>query len=152
MKVFCDHIKEETKTLYHMFPPKLMEPLMPEQWRDFSGAAKCHICLEHFQMWDEKVSNHCHYPGKYRGAAHQNCNLQYTVPHYIPIIFHNLSGYDALLFVRELGKKFDSGSIDMIAKNLEKYISFNVNITIDEYETPLGEMKQIKRQIWNEWS
>ena len=51
------------------------------------------------------------------------------------------------LFIRELGKKFDSGSIGVIAENKEKYISFNVNVAIDEYEIPLGETKQTMRQL-----
>ena len=50
-------------------------------------------------------------------------------------------------FIRELGKKFDSGSIGVIAENPGKYISFNVNISVNEYKIPLGEMKQIKRQL-----
>ena len=50
------------------------------------------------------------------------------------------------LFIRELGKKFDSGSIGVIAENKEKYISFNVDVSVDEQKTPLGETKQIKRQ------
>ena len=124
-----------------------MEPLMPEQQREFSRMWECHICLEHFEPWDEKFRDHCHYTGKYRGAAHQKCNLQYTIPHDIPIIFHNLSVYNTHLFIRELGKKCDSGSIGMITENKEKYISFNVNIVVDEYEMPLGEMKQVMRQL-----
>ena len=103
--------------------------------------------LEHFEPWDEKVKDHCHHTEKYRGAAHQKCNLQYTVLHYIPIVFHNPSGYDVHLFIRELGKKFDSGSIGIIAENKEKYISFTVNITAYKHETPSGKMKQITRQL-----
>ena len=104
MKVFCNHIEEETKRLYHMFPPTPMKPLMQEQWREFSGVAKCHICLECFQLWDEKVTDHCHYTGKYRGAAHRKCNLLYAIPNCFHVIFHNLRGYDMHLFIRELGK------------------------------------------------
>ena len=62
-------------------------------------------------------------------------------------MFHNLSGYDAHLFVRELGKKFDSGFNSIIAKNKEKYISFNVNVAIDEYETFSGGVKWVMRQL-----
>ena len=47
--VFCNHIEEEAKRLYYMFPQKLMEPLMPEQWREFSKVRECHICLKHFK-------------------------------------------------------------------------------------------------------
>ena len=48
-------------------------------------------------------------------------------------------------FIRELGKKFDSGSISVITENKEKYISFDVNVTTDKYKTPLGKNKQITR-------
>ena len=64
------------------------------------------------------------YTGQYRGPAHRNCNLRYKIPSFIPIIFHSLIGYDAHLFIRELGKKFDKGKIGVIAENKEKYISF----------------------------
>ena len=47
-----------------------------------------------------KVRDHDHLTGEYRGAAHTNCNLNYKVPQFIPIYFHNFSGYDAYLFVR----------------------------------------------------
>ena len=130
-----------------MFPQKPMEPLTPEKLREFIRARECHICLECFEPWDEKERDHCHYTGKYRGAAHQKWNLWYSIPQYSPIIFHNLSDYKVHLFIRELGKKFDSGSIGVIAENKKKYISFNANVAIDEYENPSGERKQITRQL-----
>ena len=48
IEVFWNHIKEEARRLCHMFPEKLMEPLMPEQWREFSRVREYHICLECF--------------------------------------------------------------------------------------------------------
>ena len=45
-------------------------------------------------------------------------------------MFHNLSGYDAHLFIKELGKKFNKSDIGVIAENKEKYISFNVKINV----------------------
>ena len=36
-----------------------------------------------------KVKDHCHYTGKYRGAAHDICNLRYKTPEEIPVVFHN---------------------------------------------------------------
>ena len=77
-----------------------------------------------------KVRDHCHYTGLYRGAAHNNCNLKYKIPKYIPIVFHNLSGYDAHLFIRQLGEKFQRKDIGVIAENKEKYISFNVKVDV----------------------
>ena len=41
-----------------------------------------------------KVGDHCHYTGKYRGAAHDICNLRYKIPKEIPLVFHSDSTYD----------------------------------------------------------
>ena len=45
-------------------------------------------------------------------------------------MFHNLSGYDAHLFIKELGRKFNKDDIEVIGENKEKYISFNVKINV----------------------
>ena len=85
-----------------------MIPLTKEEWKEFDKASKCHICLEDFDMSDanekekQKVRDHCHYTGKYRGPAQNSCNLRYKIPKYISVVFHNLSGHDAHLFIREL--------------------------------------------------
>ena len=42
----------------------------------------------------DKVRDHCHVTGKFRGAAHDNCNKKLRIPRKLPIIFHNLQGYD----------------------------------------------------------
>ena len=50
-----------------------------------------------------KVKDHCHYTGKFRGAAHSKCNLNYKVPKDIPIIIHNAS-YDTKFIINQLAK------------------------------------------------
>ena len=62
-------------------------------------------------------------------------------------MFHNLSGYDAHLFIRELGKKFDTGKIGVIAENKEKYITFNVNVIVGKYKDKKGNEKKRKIQL-----
>ena len=129
-----------------MFPEKPMKHLTREQWGDHNRATICHICLKGFKVYDPKT-DHCHYTGKYRGPAHRNCNLRYKIPHYIPIVFHNLSRYDAHLFIRKLGKKFNTGKIGAIAENKEKYISFNVDVVVDSYTDDSGEVEEKKIQL-----
>ena len=46
---------------------------------------------------NHKVRDHCHYTGKYRGTAHNICNLRYKVPKEIPVVFHNGSTYVILI-------------------------------------------------------
>ena len=105
------------------------------QWKLYKKARECHICYKPFK--DPKVRDHCHYTGRYRGPAHRNCNLRYRIPSYIPVTFHNLSGYNAHLFIKELGKH--SKDIGVIAKNKEDYITFSVNVTVDRYIDKNGE-------------
>lgn len=68
----------------------------------FENSLICHICDKALLV--DKVRDHCHLTGKYRGAAHTNCNVLYESSKTIPVIFHNLSGYDSHFFIRELNK------------------------------------------------
>ena len=104
LEKFCDYIRQEAHRLYHMFPEKPMDPLTKKQWKKYKKSTICHICFEPFNSKKPKVRDHCHYTGHYRGPAHLLCNLRYRIPSYIPVVFHNLSGYDAHLFIKELGK------------------------------------------------
>ena len=78
-----------------------------------------------------KVRDHCHFTGRYRGAAHNKCNLEYKKLKFIPVVFHNLSGYDSHLFTKNLS--FTAGNIDCIPNNEEKYISFSKEIEVGSY-------------------
>ena len=104
-----------------------MVPLTKPQWKDYRKATKCHICFK--ELGENKVRDHCHYSGLYRGAAHTMCNLRYKIPKYIPVVFHNLAGYDAHLFIRELAKH--TSHMGVIAKNVEDYISFSIKVEVE---------------------
>ena len=116
-----------------------MEPLTKAQLKEYNHVTKCHICFKPFKEDNRKVRDHCHNSGIYRGAAHSRCNLQYKIPSYIPVIFHNLAGYNAHMFIKELAKH--GSKMGVIAKNTEDYISFSVNIEVDKYIDKNGEEK-----------
>ena len=125
VKKFCDHVIEEVRCLYQSFPEKPMKPLTPKEMDKYKRSERCHICFKPFKEDKQKVRDHCHYTGCYRGPAHMKCNLQYKIPSYIPNVFHNLSGYDAHLFIKELAaSSTDGAKMGVIAKNKENYISF----------------------------
>ena len=128
VEMFVEYIEEEVKRLYETFPQQPMIKLTDALKREHEAAEECHICLKEFR--NRKARDHCHYTGEYRGAVHNNCNLKYKIPDHIPIVFHNLSGYDAHLFIKELGRRFNKNDIGVIAENKEKYISFNVKINV----------------------
>ena len=124
-----------------------MTKLSKDQWGSFNAAKKCHICFKEFSEDDTKVRDHCHYTGLYRGPAHRSCNLRYRIPNHIPVVFHNLSGYDAHLFIRQLGRKFNSADIGVIAENKEKYITFSVNVVVGKYKDKEGKERKRKIQL-----
>ena len=72
-----------------------------------------------------KVRDHDHYTSKFRGAAHNICNLRYCTTKEISVVFHNGSTYDFHLIINELAKEF-RGNIDCLGENMEKYITFTV--------------------------
>ena len=83
-------------------------------------------------MNNDKVRDHCHLTGKYRGPTHNksNLNLKDKV-NFIPIFFHNLAGFDSHLFIKELAES--EGNIECLAKNKEDYLSFTRKVKVDEY-------------------
>ena len=64
----------------------------------------CWICDKLFDAGDDKVRDHCHITGKYRGAAHWSCNINLKLSKKAPVIFHNLRGYDSHLIIKEIDK------------------------------------------------
>ena len=90
------------------------------------------------------VADHCYLSGRYRGPAHNKCNLEYQVPKFFPAVFHNLAGYDAHIFVKNLG--MTDGKIKCIPKNEENYISSTKQIEVDTFESN-GKTISINRTI-----
>ena len=93
-----------------------------EEEQQFQLSDVCWIYDKLIDNDDEKVRDHCHVTGKFRGAAHWICNINLQLTKKVAVIFHNLRGYDSYLIFREL-YKFDV-KIDMIPKRLEKYMAF----------------------------
>lgn len=119
---------------------KIIVPInMNEQEEeDFQMAQRCHICEKEINAAETKVRDHCHFTGKFRGAAHQNCNVNYKVSKIIPVVFHNLSGYDSHFIIREVSTQFD-GDISIIPVNDQNYISFTK--TVDDAIIPTANEK-----------
>ena len=97
----------------------------------------CWLCEKEFRPKDEKenpiVKDHCHLTGRFRGLAHNNCNLNTRKAHtsFVPILFHNFSGYDCLLIFEKLvnmatEKNIKINENDIIAKSSENYMSFKI--------------------------
>ena len=83
---------------------------------EFDKSTHCWIC--NGSLGEDKVRDHCHFTGKFRGAAHGSCNLKFKKPKFNPLFFHNLSGYDSHLFVTKLGKSEISLLFQTMKRNI----------------------------------
>ena len=131
MNKFCKDLREHEK--------KKMIALTTEEKIHYNKQKVCYICKKKIdnnnttksssleRKKQKKVRDHCHYTGKYRGAAHNICNLRYKIPKEIPVVFHNGSTYDYHFIIKELVKEYE-GNFECLGENTEKYITFSVPI------------------------
>ena len=105
----------------------------------FQLSNKCCICNQLFDVvinvvtvvidvvicnYLKKVRDHCHITGKYRGSVHWGCNINLKLTKKVPIIFHNLSGYDSHLIMKAMGKF--NVKVSVIPNGLEKYMTLTI--------------------------
>ena len=140
-KAVYKFMEEEVKYCKKVMKKEFNKPLRmtKDEEEKFQKAEECHICDKKYTNKDIRVRDHCHITGKYRGSAHQECKLKLRVnPEEvkIPVIFHNLRGYDSHFIMQEIGaivkkhtytnKKGEKCQMDInaIPNNMEKYMAF----------------------------
>ena len=136
---FMQNMLEEVKYCKKVMKKHFDKPLrMTEVDEEEFKKATCHICDKKYTDKDIRVRDHCHITGKYRGSAHQDCNLKLRInPEEIkiPVIFHNLRGYDSHFIMQEIGAIVKNNTytkngkeikmdINAIPNNMEKYMAF----------------------------
>ena len=137
MDVFIKWLEEDVKAIANIEEKEMI--FTEEDRKQFNKASDCWICGE--ELGNDRVRDHCHFTGRYRGPAHNSCNLKYRKPKSISVVFHNLSGYDSHLFIKKLGSPDEKENIDCIPNNEEKYISFSKTIKTGQYKNKKGEIK-----------
>ena len=126
-KIFEEKLEEVTKKIYETFKTSIPMIFNDTARKLHECLTVCFACGE--ELGSDKVRDHCHYTGKYRGALHSGCNLKLKRTRTFPVLFHNLSGYDSHLFVKRLADT--PGEVRCIPENEEKYITFNKNVLVD---------------------
>lgn len=114
----CDALAAEYATL--LKHPHALH-MRDEDERCFLSAVTCHICAK--PLGNDRVRDHCHLSGRFRGAAHQQCNVLYRLPKRLPIVIHNGAAYDWHFIVHALATHH-SKKIQIIAQNAERFITF----------------------------
>ena len=124
--------------------------IMTEEEEQFQSSNICWICEKPIE--DEKVRDHCHITGKFRGTAHWSCSINLQLTKKVPVIFHNLRGYDSHLIFNELDK-FDV-KISVIPNGLEKYMAFFLNknlVFIDSMQFMNSSLDKLVKKIVRRW-
>ena len=137
MDVFIKWLEEDVKAIANIKPKQMI--FTEEDRKQFNKASDCWICGE--ELGNDRVRDHCHFTGRYRGPAHNSCNLKYRKPKNISVFFYNLSGYDSHLFIKKLGSPDKNENIKCIPNNEEKYITFTKTIITGQYTNKKGEVK-----------
>ena len=133
-KMFVSSLEEDLKEVYKILNTEIPIKMTKKDEKNFKTAKNCYACKQ--KLGNDRVRDHCHHTGKYRGAAHFECNLKMRVPKFVPVLFHNLEGYDSHLFVKSLG--LSEGKINCIPKTDEKYILFSKEIAIESFTDKNG--------------
>ena len=117
---------EEQKIKGVLANPKAMR-MTGEDWRAYNTATICHVCEKLLER--DSVRDHCHITRLFRGAAHNACNLKLRLnpkTTAIPVVFHNLCGYDSHLLMQAVSK-IRPEEEDEEGEELEKYLQEESN-------------------------
>ena len=117
-------IKLENKMAFYFKNTKKDINMTDEDEEDYRNNNVCRFCEK--EILSDKVRDHCHLTGKYRGPSHSKCNINVTQKrsNFIPFILHNFSNYDCHMFFKKLvDKKKNKVDFEIIPKTKEEYIS-----------------------------
>ena len=167
---FMENMLEEVNWCKSKMKKHFNKPLKmtKEDEKDFKKAIKCHICDQQYTDKDIRVRDHCHITGKFRGSAHQDCNLKLQIKPEtikIPVIFHNLRGYDSHFIMQEIGKIAKEHTytnkkgekvemnINCIPNNMEKYMAFmlgNHLVFLDSFQFMSSSLDNLVKNLPDE--
>ena len=143
---FCNTILKLQSKFYKLLNTNKPLVMTSKDNYDFNNAENCYYCNE--VLGSDRVRDHDHLTGGFRGAAHNFCNQQAWKPNFVPVFFHNLSGYDSHLFIKELAQR-SKQEVKLLAKTAEEYISFQVGCLrfLDSYRFLSSSLDNITKNM-----
>ena len=125
---FLQRLVEEEEAITKILDDVKTMIITPQQEEELIKTVDCHI--SNVFLVADRVRDHCHLTGHFRGAAHNECNLKYKFKKdtknnsfFIPVIFHNLRGYDSHLIMSAIGK-YKKRKLNCIPNNMTEVHQF----------------------------
>ena len=151
--VFCGFLVSLNNTFYKLLQTNIPLEMTEADERNFRAAADCYYCDGN--LGGDRVRDHDHFTGKYRGPAHNQCNLNARKVNFVPVFFHNLSHYDAHLFIKQLLNKLTPKQkqyFKVLPKTSEEYISFQFGCIrfLDSYRFLQGGLDAVTKSMADE--
>ncbi len=155
IKELLCRLKNESDEINDLLQQVVPMKLTDEEERQFKAAENCYLCNQKLNY--DAVRDHCHLTGAYRGAAHNDCNLKLQFrsdkrnqSFFIPVIFHNLKGYDSHFIIKGYSGNEEEEKVSCIPNNMERYMSVTIgqlrfidslqftNASLDKLASALG--------------
>ena len=163
---FIQHLFREVKDCQKIITERAKRRLVmtKKDEENFQNAKKCWICQRQYKPDEGEnipVRDHCHITGKYRGSAHKKCNFRLQISAEkikIPVVFHNLKGYDSHFIIEKLGdiikeknlKGEEPPNVNVIATNAEKYTAIYLDkhlAFIDSYQFMASPLANLAKNL-----
>lgn len=140
---YCIEIQDKALAILKTNKPM---QLTSAEKKAFAQAVDCNLCKK--PLGSDRVRDHDHLTGKYRGACHNKCNIEYNYKHFkLPVIFHNLRGYDSHLILQHAGKL--QKKVTCIPNTMEKYLSFTIDkcVFLDSLQFTLSSLEALVQNL-----
>lgn len=92
-----------------------------EEVERYESTEKCYVCGDGFTKKEFKIRGYCKGSGRFVGGVHERCQKEFVISNRIPVVFHNLRGYDSHFLMQEIGKM--KMKINVIPNNMERYMA-----------------------------
>ena len=129
---FLERVEQHAKSVKNWYDQNAHQPMerpVGEELTSYMSAVRCYLCKDEFTLENHKVCDHDHFTGKFLGAACNQCNLsRRIIKPTLPVVFHNLRGYDMHLIIKDAVGKFPHWELQTIAQSKEKFQALIVYI------------------------
>jgi Recombination endonuclease VII len=144
-------LHEEELWISNLFSDSADMSLTKRDWITYNQSTQCYMCNTTFNDCVVKCRDHCHFTGKFLGAACQSCNLRRRRPRKLNIFLHNGSKYDFHFIIKAIHNKPGIQNINILPYNGENFrtVSFNSFMFVDSMSFLQNSLAKLSNDLAN---